>query len=226
MKFCNDVQFQKDPRFLLYCHIVERIKKLTCINIDGQCKSCPLTNSCIYHYLSGENFQQFPGIIINRRFIEKTKYQKEEKMNIDIYMIGSCSQYEEYITSIIANINMLENQLIEVDIRTSQRLEEGVEIATGKYRCEGPIKKVEYIGNQVNYYNNKYNCHFSPADTVIPIKTIYLYDEKYYSIAKKSINISGITGVFQFKGIDAMLLKLGLGKNSYLCWGENYAYQD
>ena len=90
------------------------MKKIICVNSKlYKCENCIKKENCLYYFLSGEDFKGFPAIIVNRQLLEKKKYNKNESLELSFYLIGTATQYVDFISEYLDTTNKLWNNFFQ-----------------------------------------------------------------------------------------------------------------
>ncbi|MGI6711076.1 MAG: hypothetical protein ACOX4W_06540 [Bacilli bacterium] len=216
LKFPFGASFNKDYKYLIYHEIIKKIKRLTCINIDGNCIDCKLAPSCIYYHISGENFTSYPGLMIERNFVEKKEISQGEIITINIFLFKELVKYEDYIISFFES-----NYFFEYFYQLLEHKKEVIskDNYSGKIRIITPIVECENIIKQLEYYNKNYNCDFSLDISLKCLNEKKIYDEFRYRFNDKLFNLSGLIGEFEVKNINRVFFEIGLGKTNFIGGG-------
>jgi len=212
----SPVEFNHPPLLLAIKLFYVQLKKLTCMNSNPVCHQCPLTHKCIYHYLSGENFNEFPSIIIDRELLEPLVYQASDSFVIKITMLDDT--FENYVIRFFEELRQLEETHLilkhkEIDIIDVN------EYFDGRLIIKAPIE-LKSIERQIKYYQTKYLIKFEA-----PRSAIWKYHKtiKYHQVVRingKWIHIHGEIGELNVEHVNKLLLYTGVGTYSFLLGGQ------
>lgn len=218
IKFPFGASFNRDAKYLVYSSLFNRIKKITCINQEGTCEKCSLNNSCIYYLLSGENFDKYPAIFIDRLTIEKKKLSNNEVLELNFYLFKNLLKYEGFIRGFFETENYLFNTFYQI-LNYKKDVLNLMETYDGNIIAITPIYDLNNIKNQINYYNEKYKTSINNNLQVEAINLKEVIDENIYYVNKKTIKVKGVIGKFKVINLDKVFFLIGLGKLNYFGGG-------
>lgn len=220
IRFPLGAEFQSDPKYLFLKKIYTSIKKILCLNkkID-KCETCNKKERCLYDYLSGENFEYFPGILVDRNSLEKKKYDKSETFELTFYLIGTASQYVDFITEYFNSTSQLgehffQKRLIDLEYIDDQKL------YSGKLKSTTTLEDIVEINLCLDYYNQKYNCNYLIPEIKVISKDSYMRDFSHYQINYHKIYLNGYKMVIEIKNYPYIFTKIGIGKHAFLGGGK------
>lgn len=225
LSFPFKARFNKDPKYLIYAGIFRRIKKLTCININNKCENCSLHNSCIYYYLSGENFLRYPGIIIDRFTIEKKTFQQHEFCEIKLYLFHDLVKFEDFIKSFFEDNNYLYNNFFQINDFKKTILKTN-KLYSGEIFFYTPILDYDQVNQQLSYYNEKYNLNINNSIRIEVIASNKVSSNERLYINNALIRFEGYIGKFQVENYDMSLFEVGIGKINFLGGGRAYEVEN
>ncbi len=214
--------FNSDPKYLFIKALYQSIKKVICMNKENKCIDCPFQSKCLYYFLSGENFTNYPAILVDRMSLEKKQIDKNESINLTFYLIGVASQYigfiREYfdITSELVGV-FFQKHLIK------QEFIDDVETYNGIITYNGLIPNLEEITKAINYYNDKYNCNYPFPKIEMISQGAYIRDFNQYQINSRHFNLNGYKMVVKVEKYPQIFMQIGIGKNAILGGGKSHA---
>ena len=188
--------FDKDPSIVFLKKIYNEILYCTCLS-DKKCCSCLKKEKCIYYLLSGENFQYYPSICVKRDFVNKKTFSKNDVFQLKFYLIGVANNYYEFITSYFDSTEYIASFFFQ-KILIENKIINNTDIYKGTILYNNIIVNQNDIISSINYYNNKYKCHFS-----IPI----------FSNEEELININ-------VENYPKVLIDYGVGKYAFIGGGK------
>ena len=59
ISFPLGAKFNKNPKLVVYRQFLNMVRKLSCVNIEGKCYTCPMQKSCTYYKVSGEELTDY-----------------------------------------------------------------------------------------------------------------------------------------------------------------------
>ncbi len=221
IRFPLGANFQSDPKYLFIKNIYKGMKNVICINKNHTCNGCEKKDNCLYYFLSGENFMQYPSILINREFVEKKNINKNENLKIELYLIGVACEYVGFIREFFDSSNKLGGFYFQKHIEKEEYIDDKT-LYNGKLRFISFINSIEEISECLNYYNRKYNCNYpnvfiKDADIGMSIR-----DFNHYQINGKKINIAGYKMNLYVEQYPKIFLEIGIGKLAFLGGGKAY----
>ena len=212
--------FSLDPRFLFIKKIYESIKKVLCLNETKKCMSCDKTDKCIYHMLSGKDFSEYPSILINRNFLEKRNYAKNEVLSLKFYLVGIASEYGAFITNFFDNTNTLEKNYFQNHL-VSQEYYDETKTTSGTYNFITPLSSINDIYTMIDYYNQEYLTKIKfPQINNSSINKQLISDYNQYIINGKKIIYKGYKVNLDIQNLSYILIKTGIGKNNIIGGGK------
>ncbi len=225
ISFVQGAFFQQCPKLLFYKMIINKIKRITCINEKYRCSNCEYNNKCIYFNLSGENFKEYPAIIVSRTIFEKRQYKDRDVLEVDFYLIGkwqSCSDlFESYIAD-TQKYGLTKNRYPFIIKEFKKEVLNEVKQTLSEIKFLTPYVNGD-LNKQIIYYNDKYDTNFYPTNLIILNEDAKMYYErKYIWIANERIRYSGKIGSLYVEkvSIDKRILNVGLGKLNFLGGGK------
>ncbi len=167
----------------------------------------------------GEDFKGFPAIIVNRQLLEKKKYNKNESLELSFYLIGTATQYVDFISEYLDTTNKLWNNFFQKRLMKVEYLDD-TELYNGKLKSETLLTDMNEIPLCLCYYNEKYNCQYIIPDTKIVLEGSYIRDFNYYQINLKRFYFNGFKMIIEVKNYPAIFMRIGIGKNAFLGGGK------
>lgn len=219
LKFPFGASFNKDLKYLIYSSLFREIKKITCINLEGTCETCPLSDTCIYYHLSGENFNNYPGVIIDRFIVEKRKFKSDEIIELNIYLFQSLIKFEGFIRKFIEDNNNFFDHFYQI-IKFDKEIIKIDGTYDGEILAVTPISQIDKINNQLEYYNDKYDTNFNLKFEIFEVNTKKVKDRNNYYINGVRINLEGLVGELKVNNLDKILFTIGIGKQNFFGGGK------
>lgn len=216
IRFPLGASLKYDVKYLLIKKIYGEIKKLVCLN-NGDCSKCSCNNKCIYYMLSGENFKEYPSILVKRDFFEQKVYKNNDVFEVNFYMIGIASAYFDFIIEYMKTIDYISGYYFQKHILDNSLLDE--EVIDNSVINIKLIKDIDEILNSVQYYNKKYNASIEIPIIIDKEEGIAKIDYNDYIINGCKIKISGKNYKLKVKKYSNSLLESGVGKNAILGGG-------
>lgn len=207
-----------------YKQFLKMVKKLSCIQIDSKCNACLLCDNCQYYSITGKNFEGYPGVIFKKKQLQEDVFAKFEDYTYEIYLIGNCDIYcdyieiffKEYLRYRIFGIDFLIKKIDNIQLRNKY-----MDIKT--LFVMSVIETTDFIeayNNMIHYYNSEYECHYQPIRSIHSISRIKRIDEGKTSLNTKSIRKKGyIYELNLCEELSTHFLMIGVGKYNYLGGG-------
>lgn len=224
LSFPIGASFRNNPKLLIYKLFLHFVKKMNCINVDKKCGFCINRLECKYYGISGQDFKEYPGIILNINYFEKKIYRANEEMNLQFYTIGNQSINASYVEIFFKNYFKQEIVGIPYYVKDIDIIEvnevSSFELTYLKIRSIIETDDVlDVIDNMIEYYNLNYRTSFKKVDGE-------LIHSSRKCVSTININkkfVKGYVGVFQFKNsicIPQSFTKIGIGRYNYLGGGK------
>ncbi len=217
IRFPLGANFQKDPEIILLKKIYQEICSCCCIS-DKDCLNCTKEFKCIYYLLSGENFEQYPSITINRNLANKRSYGPKETFQVTFNLIGVAMNYSEFITTFMDSDeylagNFYQKVLVENTIIDEEKCYSGI------IKYQNVVTDTLDIISSIKYFNETYKTSFKLPTFKNVGSSLDFKDKTQYIINNKKIKISG--KIFQAEVIDypIILIDIGVGKYAYIGGG-------
>lgn len=219
IRFPFGAEFNKNPKFLFIQSIYREIKTHTCLN-DYKCESCNLKESCVYFDISGQQFSFFPAILVNMNYLEKTKFKRNEVLDVSLYLIGNSSIYVDFIDSYFSNCDSLNGIYFQKTRKGEVKYDEK-ERYDGRVNVVNPFSKEDKICEMLTYYNSQYDTDFVTDVDIKEVNVINSNDRRKYLINGKMFKLSGFIGLFHVKNCPEVLLEMGIGSNNIIGGGKS-----
>ena len=210
--------FNKPVQYLFIKDIYQRVKEQTCLNEDKKCINCSKKDQCIYYYISGENFNNPAGLVINKSFYENKTFKPNERINLIFYLIGKCQIYQNFIFEYMENTMQIYGKYFQ-KIKLLDRKDEEFDTYTGEIRCITPIKDYEEVITTIKYYNEKYQTNFDTQIDIHQKRIRKVYDETIYAINNRRFKLFGNTGIFEVRNYPKILFDIGVGRENVIGGG-------
>lgn len=218
IRFPLGATFQKDPEAIFLKKIFSEIKTCTCINKEF-CSNCTKTSKCIYHLLSGEDFEKYPSIGVIRNPINKRTYTKNDVFTLTFFLIGIATNYSDFITSYMDSEEYVAGFYFQKVIDKNIIYHSNSEYYNGKIKFLNIIKDENDIIDSINYYNNKYKCTFLIPTFATSLKNVHFKDKTFYKFSDKHICLEGNIRELYVENFSVTFFKIGLGKYNFLGGG-------
>lgn len=186
------------------------------MNANPKCNVCPLSSKCIYYYLSGENFKEFPSIIIERSVLESHTFQTNDLFVVRLIMLDDT--FENYVIRFFEEFNRLETTYLILKSKEINHVDLS-QYVNGTLYIKAPIDR-KSLENQLNYYKNHYHIEI---DTPKLLDWKYQKTLKYHkviSINDQWIHFDGQIGELSIQHINKLLLHTGIGSYGFLLGGQ------
>lgn len=214
--------FNSDPKYLFIKALYQSIKKVICMNKEGSCNSCPFKERCLYYFLSGENFTNYPAILVDRMSLEKKQIDKNETINLTFYLIGVACEYIGFIREYFDITSELVGIFFQKHLVKQEYLDD-TKTYNGILTYSGLITNIDEINQTIIYYNDKYNCNYPFPNVEMISQGAYIRDFNQYQINHHHFNIKGYKMVVNVENYPEILLQIGIGKNAILGGGKSRA---
>jgi len=225
IKFPFGAVFNKCPKYLIYSGLMNKIKKLTCIDTNQICYRCLFQNQCIYHHISGEDFSCYPAILIEKKTMEKKCYAKDDIFILNFYLFSNLLPYEGYLRGYIEESNQFYNQFYQIFSYQKTVLQAGYNYS-GDIKLITPCQEIENLSSQIEYYNSKYKCKLLIPKQIIFSNEKIIFDETRYFINNNRFFLGGKIGTIKIVEMDSIFIMIGFGKTNFLGGGMGYASQN
>lgn len=208
--------FSKSPKFLLIKEIYKKIKRSSCI-IDSLCKDCDKKDSCIYYFLSGENFNHSEGICVEMGPFEKTVFLAKDSFNVKFYLLGTATIYESFITEYFKHTEYLEGNYFQKKLIQENEID--IKLLTGKYEILIQDSYFNYQ-DELIYLYNKYNLEIDLNGKINIIESKPITDYNKYYINGRSLKYRGFKGIIELENIPSFILNIGMGNRMIISGGK------
>lgn len=213
-------KFDIDPKIILLRNIYREIKKCSCLNIEYKCYNCDFNDKCIYYYLSGHNFQEYPGINVDGTFMGKTDFKRNDVFDVSFYAIGNCAKYFEFIKEYMSTHDYINNVLFQKVVIKEEVINSN-EVYNGKIIYKSIVKDLDDINKCINYYNNFYKTNYLIPEFTLIDKPLEFNDYREYIFNGRRIKVSGIIYNANVCNYQQELLDIGVGSYAFLGGGKN-----
>lgn len=210
---------------LTYKQFLRMLQQITCININGKCKECPLQKDCQYYHITGENFSEYPGVIFVRDDFAENIFHNGDEYKFEIYFVGDSDKYIDYVEIFfkdhlqfkLAGFDFLIKSINHIVIDNFYKKVAEANVVT-------VIETTDFIAsynNMVNYYNKQYNCSYAMIRNILSINNIKTINAGRVKFRTKSINKNGyVYHICLDEELSVNLLTLGIGKYNYMGGGK------
>jgi adenine-specific DNA glycosylase len=210
-------RFRHYPRFFVYRLIMGYIKRLTCLRSERNCRTCPLTDQCIYYQLSGENFRKYPAVTIRRNMVEQVQYEAQERIIFDVFLIGH-KPFRGYVEGFFDQLKMIEKHPVYVQLIRIDDLDKQV-ICNRDFHIITPLSNIHFQ-DQLDYYHEQYETSFELTGfNEIKDKRV-VRDQTYYRIDRETFRLFGVIGKVHIDRIDHALQLIGIGQTNFIGGGQ------
>lgn len=234
LTFPLGAHFYQNIYLSIYRQLIHFIHRLNCIAPSNKCYDCPLSQSCRYYHCTGNNFKDYPGILIHNPIFPKSIYVKEENLLIEFYLIGEMDQYQDYINLFFEsylNQSLNQNVFYLKRINVSHVDSKIVNIEHLKLTTLVESTDILDVYNQmVNHYNKHYGCYFAPIQGAYQITFQKKVSFDDFSLKTKRIHPKGYVYRVDFENpvaINQAFFETGIGKYNFIGGGyianENYS---
>ncbi len=220
IKFPLGASFQKPFKYLLLKSIFNDIKDKTCSNKERLCKECQESKNCLYHLLSGEDFKEFAGVIVDKAYLEKQSFSIQDSIKVSFYLIGITSIYEDFIHEYFRTHDFLKKQYFQKILIESNNLDESKNY-DGYVRFITPFNEKTNINNQLSYFNCNYKTEFETVCMIEKQEGKFVKDETNYYFSKQKFRLNGYIGKYAVKNYSRALMKIGIGKENIIGGGRS-----
>lgn len=224
ISFPLGAKFHQNPILYTYKQFLKMLHRLNCVASDCKCNTCTLQKECNYYFLTGDNFNKYPGIFINNDLFIKTIYKENDELLLTFYMIGKCSIYKEYISVFVEEylnhklathffqVKYIRNERLSFDEQSNQN----IHVKT--------LVEDEQLFNVYNamicFYNQAYEMNLS---TINGSERYNVKKQQYpvINLNTKKVNMKGV--VYQSTSeepIPMLWQNIGIGKYNYLGGGK------
>ena len=193
-----------------------KLKKLTCININSKCRECPLTTKCIYHYLSGENFMEFPSVIIQRSLFEPKVFNKNELLIIRLFLLDVT--FENYVIRFFEELTHIEN----TDLIFKHKEVDHIDLThyqSGSFLIKAPID-VLMVDKQVSYYQTHYKIEVDQPLSMEWKQYKNIHYSRVTLINDQWVHFHGKIGELKIDNLNSLFREVGIGNYGFLLGGQ------
>lgn len=217
-------RFASNLNIDVYRSLISFIKDLMCFNSASKCKDCIKKNQCKYYQLTGENFTNYPGVLIHNNIFEKRYYKNGQQKEFTFYFIGNNDIYVDYIEIYFNQYlkqNLFHNAFYLNSIQTKKVTEE--EIENVRCTCLTPIEVIDFnnsYNEMISYYNQTYNTGFTLLEGSNPLTNIREVSWDVIRLKSRNIFVKGYIGHVNIDKMNNQFLQIGVGKYNYIGGGQ------
>lgn len=226
VSFPQGAVFTTNVSTYLYMIFMNFVKTVSCICPDEKCITCTDKEICRYNSLSGQNFSNYPGIILKQPIFEKKEYRKNEQKKFTFYMVGNQEKYAEYILLFFEQLHQqMQHQFFYLKETKSSYVQDG-EVVCSSLRIKTPIAKPKFIheyNEMVQNYNKMYETEFEcihADETWMNMKEVQLIPFKVKTTRKYGKGYIGMVSFSHCITLNKNLVELGIGCFNYQGGGE------
>lgn len=220
IRFPLGAEFQSDPKYLFIQKIYMSIRRILCIDKSlSKCTTCIHQKNCLYHFLSGEDFRYFPGILVDRNHLEKKMFDKRDTILTTFYLIGVAAEYVGFIQEYFNTTKELvgiyfQKHLIEIAYLDDTNL------YNGELEFTGLLKEIKEIEECIQYYNQKYSCQYPIPKIQIMNQGSCIRDFNQYHIGSHSFRKEGYRMKIVVQEYPNIFKQIGIGKYAFIGGGK------
>lgn len=205
----------------VYRRLIAFIKDLMCFNIQTKCKDCIKNKQCRYYQMVGNNFSDYPGILIKNNLFDKRHFKQGEQKEFTFYFIGNNEMYLDYVELFFDQLNQLlfQNMFYLNSIQIKEL--ENRKVKINGY-CSTPIEIEDFnasYNKMVLFYNAVYETSFDLMIGNNLLQNIRKISWDPIKLKTRKIYVKGYVGKISLENVDERLLNIGIGKYNYLGGG-------
>ena len=226
ISFPLGARFVRNPEIVFYSGYISFLKSLFCINVDKNCDSCPFSNNCRFHKMTGNQFRGYPGILMKTSYFTRLRYQKSDELQLKLFFVGNTDKFSD---SCILYLQEHLNQKIAgqffciKDYQIEQDDDQFFDCS--KITFNSPVKSLEIaelFKKQIDFYNACYCTEYKTLEIDINHADLKEQKRSGYRICGTHISLSGYIGSVsgRFSGIPAFFAEYGIGNNNCIGGGQ------
>lgn len=194
------------------------------MSVNTKCNNCPLKDNCQYYFITGENFQYYPGIYFKVDQFKKNIYQYNEECEFEILFVGKTNLYHQYLEIFMKEylnyrLASFPFQIKSYQINDLKREMTYVDVLKVKSVIEDT--NFVYCYNQmVDYYKTKYDYSTPLLNENVCIDNKRSVNGHIINFLTKKINPKGY--VYEVKlqqYVDCLFYETGIGKYNFIGGG-------
>lgn len=226
ISFPLGARFIRNPEIVFYNAYISFLKGLFCINTEKKCTTCPLNGECRYFSMTGNDFADYPGILMKTSYFKKLRYEKNEELEFRLFFIGNTSKFaDSCILFLKEHLNQkLGGQFFCIkDYAITSDPEKLLSSET--VRFISPVQSEEIstlIKQQLSFYNENYQTHFEQPTISAENSALKLQKRSGYKIDGKYLTLDGYIGTIAgtINNVPSFLSEYGTGKNNCIGGGQ------
>lgn len=206
----------------VYRSITRFIHHLMCFNTLSKCRDCTKKEQCRYYQLTGNNFTDYPGILIHSDLFDKKHYKKGEQKEFHFYFVGNNVAYVDYVELFFEQLHqsLFHNPFYFNSVNATDL--DNKQLEKIKCRCMTPIEKEsvsDSYNQMVSFYNASYQTDFKSIDecNLTNVRNI-LWDP--INLKTRRIEVKGYIGNIYLNHVNSSLLEIGIGKYNFIGGGQ------
>ncbi len=212
IEFLEKVKFIEEPEIAFYKIIYKRLKNLLCLTSASSCDNCEYINTCIYYYISSEDFNVIDCIpvIIKRPLLSRKNYKPKEQFKFTLLFLGRSTLHIDFFVYIIRELEyyglfkqykfIIKDIKIEsVCIEKIDGIIKGLKVFT-PFKAEGNLFENEQ--EKISKLNMQHDIFDIKLDNCNIMHQLILKDIQFKNIINiqgKKINYSGKIGYLFFE---------------------------
>lgn len=163
LTFPMGANFVGNVQIDIYRRLIGFIKDLMCFNLNSKCDDCCKNKQCRYYQMTGENFSNYPGILVKNNLFIKKHYLQNERMEFSFYFIGNNDIYKDYVQLFFEQLNQnLFGNFFYLNSIYVENVCDNDELVN-EFSITTPVELLNFklaYNRMVLCYNAKYNTDF------------------------------------------------------------------
>lgn len=232
LMFPQGASFTRNPQIELYRELMKLLRRISCVDLKAQCETCLHHSFCRYFQATGQNFENYPGILTPADWFLKNVWYPNEKMKLRFYFVGNLENYSSLAALLLQQLNhqLLGQFFVVTKLREKKLNLDKLERISSRLLVQTPIddsNPLTALRKMIEYYNQNYeakiNLNFLPPDdSCFSEQTIKVILGKVHLDISR-LEIAGQVGIWRVKEgfmMPAFLYKIGIGRNNVLGGGK------
>lgn len=216
LTFPMGAHFSENVSIHIYRRFLSFIQNLLCFNTSEKCISCSDSLQCRYFQMTGKNFTEYPGILIENKVFEKQHYMQGEQKKLVFYFIGDMSSFSDYVEVFFDALHQgLFGNLFYLNFIKNSWLDEK-KGTPHLYKCTTPIESIDVqnvYNKMVIFYNAFYHTQFSLLSKNVLLENTKKVSWNPIYLKTKKLNVKGYIGTFHMDEVsNSELFSIGIGR--------------
>lgn len=226
LQFPLGASFSHSPAVLVYSRVLQMLRKASCMVSQSRCQECPSNGFCRYYWLTGDNFQTYPGVLSQVSMTDQKIFAPGEELSVFLYWIGQAQTFSVLVEPALNSMNqMLAGQPCIVRNVTCDPVEPML-VQLDHLQVRTPLRKTDLIDEMKQMsqsYSSRYGEEISVPQTEMTMSSSLKIDAGLTVLPTRKIRLIGSTGNVQLNPeteIDSRWLAIGIGKENCIGGGQ------